>query len=86
MSLPDLKHDSVLNALRDTTPGREEFLRRYGFRPSRNYFLTWNGTQDCPRLNKKGPPSRKQSPRGGEVDCEGLGAQVLEALYPQENT
>jgi hypothetical protein len=44
MSLPDLTRDSVLSAVREyDAVGREEFLRRYGFRPSKSYFLIWNG-------------------------------------------
>jgi hypothetical protein len=44
MSLHDLTHDSVLNAVREyDAVGREEFLRRYGFGPSKNYFLARNG-------------------------------------------
>ena len=63
MSLPDLTHESVLNAVREyDAVGREEFLRQYGFRPSRNYFLTWNGLQDCPRLNQKGAAVTEATP------------------------
>src|SRR4030095_5869826 len=44
MSLANLTYSSVLNAVREYDDmGQEEFLRRYGFRPSRDYLLSFNG-------------------------------------------
>jgi 5-methylcytosine-specific restriction enzyme A len=46
VSLADLTHQSVEAALVEAASiGRAEFLKRYGFRPARRYFVEWNGAR-----------------------------------------
>jgi 5-methylcytosine-specific restriction protein A len=46
MSLADLTHQSVEAALVEAASvGRDEFLKRYGFKPARRYFVEWNGAR-----------------------------------------
>ena len=46
MSLADLTRQSVEAALAEAASiGREELLKRYGFRPARRYFVEWNGAR-----------------------------------------
>lgn len=46
MSLADLTHQSVEAALVEAASiGRDEFLKRYGFRPAKRYFVEWNGAR-----------------------------------------
>jgi 5-methylcytosine-specific restriction protein A len=46
VSLADLTHQSVEAALAEAADlGRTEFLKRYGFKPAKGYFVEWNGTR-----------------------------------------
>ncbi len=46
MALADLTAQSVAAALAEAAKlGRTEFLKRYGFRPAREYFVEWEGAQ-----------------------------------------
>lgn len=46
MSLSDLTRESIFEAIKEfDVVGRKEFLSRYGFHPSHEYFLTLNGNR-----------------------------------------